>query len=248
MHFNSSVPFNLPIFIVCILGGIGAAVLTHDDDSQQLTVIEVERALQEIPLFNWINENEPEASAQIVEEMRRLDQSNSLQAIAKVRDVTIGLLGKYSPYTSDASVIRFIEVTLETAKQLSAHSPELCYQFFFPGQSVFDLTEYVDSKTLKEILEVEYDFLSSATLNPQEPPDSIKADELLDQLFAELGNQYSEDDFMAVVEPYAPGVDKQKACDITVAMYNEILAMPNEQESGLLLRSMLSAVEQPGKQ
>ncbi len=97
----------------------------------------------------------------------------------------------------------------------------------------------MDSGTIQEKLEAMHDFLSAAMLNPQVRPDQEKVDELTEELLGELYNRYGED-VEILAEPYASGVDKEKICELSMAMYTEILSMP-EQDSGPLLRSLMSS-------
>ncbi len=203
---------------------------------------ELELSLSEIPAYKQISMYDTQAFQRIKREIQQAlakGESKS-QIIQRIRFIIGGLVEKYLPISSDKALLGYMNVVIQEIEELANQSPELCYKFLFPQQyGTIDVTKYIKPETQQADLEALAAVIRSGAEASAEMKDFPEYDALIQSIIINLHETYG-DDALLLENPHAPGIDKRKFCRIMVALYREILKLP-QRESCLVLRSMLTA-------
>jgi hypothetical protein len=203
---------------------------------------EIDQSLLEISAYQQIAKYDPNAyqeiRAEILDSLRKGESQP--QSIARGRRLILGLVKKYIPRASDDAIIGYVNAMIQEIEELAAKDPELCYQFLFPEKyGTPDTTKHLKPETQRADLNALAEVIRTAVEKPQAEPDKVAGEAVVRKVL----NTYYEtrgDDVNLLKDPFAPGVDKCKVCNLVAVLYREIVNLPKE-KSSLALRYMLSA-------
>jgi hypothetical protein len=202
---------------------------------------EIEKSLSHISAYEVIAKYDSKAYEEIRQEILISLRSREThdEAIERARKRVADLVSGYIPRASDDAISRYVKAMVKEIEELAAKNPELCYQFLFPKKyGAVDVTEHLTPETQREDLAALADVIRTAAEQPQPLPDPAAAETLLKRTLSQFSQEHGEDTLL-LKDPFAPGIDQRKACDLIAALYETILKLP-EKESSLVLRYMLS--------
>jgi len=202
---------------------------------------EIEKSLSQISAYEVIAKYDSKAYEEIRQEILISLRSREThdEAIERTRKRVADLVSGYIPRASDDAISRYVKAMVKEIEELAAKNPELCYQFLFPRKyGAVDVTEHLTPETQREDLAALADVIRTAAEQPQPSPDSSVAETSLKKVLNQFAQVHGEDTLL-LKDPFAPGIDKGKACGLIASLYEEVLKLP-ERESSLVLRYMLS--------
>ncbi len=202
---------------------------------------EIEKSLLDISAYEVIAKYDLKAYEQIRQEILNSLKNRESQdeAIDRARKRVADLVAGYIPRASDDAILRYMKAMVKEMEELSGKNPELCYQFLFPQKyGAADVTEHLTPETQREDLVALEEVIRTAVEEPQPLPDLAAAETLLRRTLSQFSQDHGEDTLL-LKDPFAPGIDKGKACGLIASLYEEVLKLP-ERESSLVLRYMLS--------
>lgn len=205
---------------------------------KSLNALEV--SLSEIPAYKQISMYDAETYQRIKDEIQKslVKGESKSQIVQRVRFIISELVEKYLPLSSDQALLGYMDVVIREIEELVHQSPELCYKFLFPKQyGTIDVTKYIMPETQQADLEALAAVIRTGAEASENMQDFPEYDALIQNIIINLHETYG-DDALLLENPHAPGIDKRKFCHIMVALYREILKLP-ESESCLVLRNML---------
>jgi hypothetical protein len=99
-------------------------------------------------------------------------------------------------------------------------------------------TEYPSPEAGDETLQLLQNVVLSAAKKPQQVPDGMKSNELLQPILINLGKKYGSD--LSILQGTArDSSERKKVCEMVTEMYREILARPPA-DASTVLRSLFS--------
>jgi hypothetical protein len=202
---------------------------------------DIDRALSQIAVYQHIAKYDPKAYQEIKRELTTSIKNRETQdeAIDRVRSRVAELVAAYIPRASDDAILRYMRAIVKEMQELSGKNPELCYQFLFPQKyGGADVTDHLMPETKREDLVALGEVIRTAVKEPQPLPDPAAAETLLKRTLSQFSRDHGEDTLL-LKDPFAPGIDKGRACGLIASLYEEVLNLP-ERESSLVLRYMLS--------
>ena len=206
---------------------------------------DVERSLSEIAAFQQIAKYDPQVyqriKTELVDSIRKGESQE--QTVGRARQAVGGLVMRYIPHASNEAIVQYVRAMAIEIEELAEKNPEACYQFLFPARyGSADVTQYIKVETQRTDLAALAEVIRTAAEQPQPVPNAETGDALLKNL---MNRFYASqgDDALLLQDPFAPGVDKKKVSKLIASLYREALNLPQE-ESGLLLRHMLSGKNQ----
>jgi hypothetical protein len=158
----------------------------------------------------------------------------------KIADQLIVILPRYLPKASDESVIAFARFTVTSMGGLDRTSSDACYSYLYPHKSgeAGSGTEYPSPEAGDETLQLLQNVVLSAAKKPQQVPDGMKSNELLQPILINLGKKYGSD--LSILQGTArDSSERKKVCEMVTEMYREILARPPA-DASTVLRSLFS--------
>ena len=184
------------------------------------------------PLFSMVLADNPALKAPLRAAVLKAYRSGKREeAAAAGRTLFASVFPQYLSRGSEASVLKFTESMVGTLRTMEARDPERCYAYLHPGASK-SITLTKDEHR-DELLVAMRDVVQSAHANST-ALDEKSANEFLQPVIAGLEKKYG-DDLAVLQKAEAPEVDHKKVCDVTIALYSELLALPPE-KAGLVLK------------
>jgi hypothetical protein len=203
---------------------------------------DLDRSLLDISAYQQIAKYDMQAYQEIRAEI--LDSTkkgeNPTQAIGRGRKKIGALVTRYIPHASDEAIVRYMIAMIQEIEELANKDPDLCYQFLFPDRyGSPDSTKYFKPDTQRADLNALADVIRTAAEQPQPEPDKTQGEALLKKVMSSFYEAHGEE-AQLLRDPFAPGIDKGKVCNLIAELYREALKLP-QKDRGLLLRYMLSA-------
>ena len=230
----------IPVLVFIVLSALTKVLVIpplHLWTSQR----EIEKSLLEISAYEIIAKYDSKAYEQIRQEILNSLKNGESQdeASGRARRRVAELVSEYIPRASDDAILRYMKAMVKEMDELAAKNPELCYQFLFPQKyGPADVNEHLTPETQRENLVALAEVIRTAVEQPQSLPDTAAAETLLKNTLNQFSQGHREDTLL-LKDPFAPGIDKGKACSLIASLYKEVLRLP-EKESSLVLRYMLS--------
>jgi hypothetical protein len=232
--------FAIPVLVFVVLSALVKFFLIpplHLWKSQR----EVERSLSQVAAFKIIAKYDLKAYEEIKREILKSlkNRESPDEVFEQARQRVAEWVPGYIPRASDAAIVRYMKAMVKEMVELSGKNPELCYQFLFPRKyGAVNVTEHLSPETQREDLAALAEVIRTAVEDPQSSPDPTPAETLLKEILSQFSLDHGEDTLL-LKDPFAPGIDKAKACGLIAALYEKVLTLP-EREASLVLRYMLS--------
>ena len=227
------------VLMVALFGISKATVVPHIKTWNELRNVDGE--LSKNVAFSALKEHDPEEYKRIIDGLKAVIESGGTQqdAVLAVRGLIEQVVKQRLPIASDAAVSQYMRAMVKEMKELKAKDPALCHRFLFPepGNNI-DLQKHVSAQTMSEDLAGLASVVRSSATSPTTPPTEAEVSDDLTAVMMELYGTYGED-IMALENPAAVRIPSDRLCQITIDMYDKILALP-EEKSGPLLRYMLN--------
>jgi len=201
----------------------------------------LEKSLQEIAVYQQIAKSDPEIYERIKFEIHKSvrNRESNAQTTIRIRRIVNELVGKYLPRASDDAIFNYVSIMIKELEELTKLNPELSYEFLFPqkGEAMrhsFHLSSEMKKADLDSLAEV----VRTGSTHPIIIHDFSEAKTLLEKVFINLHKVYGED-ISLLRNPFAPGIYKEKYCNITIALFQEIFKL-SKPKSCIVLRYMFS--------
>lgn len=215
-------------FFAALLGGFvfsvaSVAVIGHLNHGAS----RVEAEILKNSTYRALKEADPRVYADILEKFRDGVRDNQPQdeIAAKARPLILAAVRRSIPRASDASLVAYYRAQFQTAEAILKVNPPLCYDLLLGATGVPQPGIVPDDIRRREA-EALADVIASAKGRqsdlPSEPPPILP--EIISRLDAKYGKDVELLDMPKVAED-----KKGRACEIAIAMYNEIFQLPANQ-------------------
>jgi hypothetical protein len=210
-------------------------------EQQQLAKIDAAAAqLATLPVWRTVREQQPDLYQQAYDELLSHLRAGMppQQAIDRLRPMVADLLNQRINAARDEDLIDYMQVSLEQMKQMRKLGAGQCFRFLFPqvkgGVSVSELLP----KALIDRELQSMDVLLKHSRGVEQPVD-LKQGRV--QLQAVVGGLYQRwgSDLQTLNTPAESGVSESKLCDMTIDLYQSVLALTGK-DSANVLRIIIS--------
>jgi hypothetical protein len=209
-----------------------------------LPEVESRQAMQSLPVLVALERVDPAAAERIRSFLQDglRNRAQMTESQARMRSALTGAVKKHGPRASDEALLLLTEVSVDAGDSLKSN-PEMCVELFYPSGGRFVDYSTILSKSIadREMKAMEAIFRTAAA-NPQRPvpKESDVAGPISSVVASLVSRGFKEDVFDAMQNPRGSKVDRGQLCDATIAMFQEILAMPPG-DRGAVLRFMVAA-------
>ncbi|MDO5686301.1 MAG: hypothetical protein Q4G42_02765 [Neisseria sp.] len=137
-------------------------------------------------------------------------------------------LQKYIVRTSDTALRNYLNALTIQLKTLRAHDPNLCYHILYQPQGRLEEM----NKVLQQSRRQEQAVMSALNqvildYDPARPlPSEAETQIYLEATFLKISEKYGADAGM-LANPTAPGTDKAKLCDMSIDLFDTLMAYPD---------------------
>lgn len=197
----------------------------------------VDDILAKYPLYVSIKNAEPETYAKIrdaVLDAFKMGKSEAeLSAITRPYFST--LEKKYLAVASGEAIVEMTRVVVAELDQTGAQSADACYNLLHQraDSPPVIITQYVSPEIVQRDLAAADAVIESGAVNPQRIPSEKEVSRALDLVMRRLIKKHSAADVLAITTD-SPDVDHGKVCEVTSALYKEVLALPTKDQINLL--------------
>ena len=228
----------LPVSFVALFTLGNAALMPHARAWKQER--DVEALLASEPLFAAVVEDEPSLREPLrAGLLKALRSGQRGDAVLVGQRLLSSQLWRYVPRASDDSALRLGQALVAALTDLQARDPEQCYRFLFPAVAGPPRSGAVarDDQILAALRAV----VASARDGSATPLDRRAAAKQLDAVFGRLRERHGGG-IDVLKNAQAPGADRPRVCEMTIALYAEMVALPPP-AAGQALRHVLGPAE-----
>lgn len=196
-------------------------------------------SLDDEQLFVTIRKYEPEMYARLEREYKAAQKAGTKEAFMQTAIAEVGTLAqRHMPKASNKSVNDFMGHAIVQLKELQRKPGDACYRFLFPKVSgPADL-----SVLPKSMVDANATYLEAVLVSAIERPQGIPSEEqsmrVLQPILVRLASTYGQD-LQMLARPVRSDVERRRVCEISIDLYDQILALPGE-DSGNVLRYMIT--------
>lgn len=230
----------LLLILPLLAGNLYYFHLLRPQQQQQTRLDAAQDRLASIPVWRTIKVQQPALYQQASEELRQalIAGMTEQQALDRLRPLLSDLLGQRIGAAEDADIIRYIRISVEEMKQLRQQSAELCFRFIYPQvKGGVEMSERLpQALTESEMAAIETLLINS--LGAEQESDLKAGRAQLQSVVMALYKQWGSD-LQSLNTPAEPGVDKGKLCDMTIDLYQSVLAL-GDKKSANVLRIIIS--------
>lgn len=199
---------------------------------------DVEAALQSLPLYQVLKQQEPNTYRQIVNTISNGIQNHEspTDIVRQAGTLLEPLLLKRLPYTSDSALWQFISNLNRNLNELYQHTPQQCYYYLFPGaQSRPSNDDLLRISKIGQSIQpaLEQVFLD---YNPDRPlPGEAQVIDTIDDILTKLEQDYGDDIALFDASENVTDPEQQKTlCAMTIDLYQYLIDRHDTQAADTL--------------
>lgn len=188
-----------------------------------------------LPVYRTLKAQQPSLYQKLDREyLAAIEEGSSEdQALERLRPMLSDLLNQRISSASDEALHRYMAVSLEEMQTLRQQNVELCFKFLFPQVSGGVNTAEILPAALrnKEMEAMDYFLQNSRGAEQSGNVESSRADlqKIVRTLYSKWGSA-----LQTMNSPAEPGADKTKLCEMTIDLYQSVLALPVNNSAGVL--------------
>lgn len=207
---------------------------------QEAALAAAQDSLAAQPVWRTLKEQQPTLYRQANDRLlSSLEAGVPLQqAIDRLRPLAADLLNQRINAARDEDLIRYMQISLEEMKAMREKGAAECFRFLFPQvKGGINISEVLP-KPLTDSELLAMDTLFKHSNGADQPIDlkqgRVKLQGVVRTLYAKWGS-----DLQTLNTPAEAGVDEAKLCDMTIDLYQSVLAL-TDKDSANVLRIIIS--------
>lgn len=220
-------------FVLLFAGNFYYFGFVAPQQQQEARLAAAEQRLATLPVYRTIKEQQP-AHTLDQEFIGALREGNSeQQALERLRPMLSDLLNQRISYAGDRQLHDYMAVALEEMKVIRQKDTALCFKYLFPQvEGGVNTTEILPKALIdKEMASID-DFLLHSH-GAQQQVDAAKGRADLQTIVRSLYGKWGSD-LQTLNSPAEAGSDKGKLCDMTIDLYQSVLALPVNNSADVL--------------
>ncbi|MCU5772858.1 hypothetical protein N5923_06605 [Erwiniaceae bacterium BAC15a-03b] len=213
----------------------------YPQQQQAAKIAAAQQQLATTPTYRVIKQQQPALYKQLNDELLTAVRQGTptARAIGQLRPLLADLLNQRIGRAEDNSIISYMQLSVRQMQSLRQQSGELCFKFLFPQISGGVNTEEVLPPALQQQDLQQMEALLKASNGPDKPIDLAESRRSLQVIVRSLYAKWGAE-LQLLNAPTDSRVDQTHMCDMTIDLYQAILALPTKQSANVL-RMMLSA-------
>ncbi len=207
---------------------------------QQAAVAAAQDRLATLPVWRTLQKQQPALYRQANDQLLR-DLAAGVplpQAIDRLRPLSADLLNQRINAARDEDLLRYMHISLEEMKAMRQIGADACFRFLFPQvKGGINLSDVLP-KTLTDSELLAMDTLFQHSDGADQPMDLAQGRVKLQGVVRTLYGRWGSD-LQTLNTPAEAGVDEARLCDMTIDLYQSVLALPDK-DSANVLRIIIS--------
>lgn len=226
-------------FLILFAGNFYYFGMVLPEHQREARLAEAQSNLASLPVYRTIKEQQPGLYQKLEGEfIQALQQGSSeKQALERLRPLLSDLLNQRISYAGNQQLHDYMSVALEEMTVIRQSSAERCFKYLFPQvEGGVNTAEILPQALIDKEMSVLDRFLLNSH-GAEQPTNAAKGRADLQIIVRSLYRKWGSD-LQTLNAPAEAGADKAKLCDMTIDLYQAVLALPVNQ-SGEVLRIIL---------
>lgn len=200
---------------------------------------DLQKEFSKLPCFSTIRELEPETYAKMIGDFTAAIREGKPEgeAVAAVSQGAAVLMDKYLPSASDEALLALRDQWIEILTRYKDKNSQACIAVF--TQAKINYSRAFPGWNMTNSLIVMEKVIRSGASRRALAVDPKTASEDLDAVFKTLSDKYG-DDLLLLQKQDEWMKNSHKVCDMLLAMYQEIAALPDKREANLIRQFVTS--------
>ncbi|EOZ1389187.1 TPA: topoisomerase II [Enterobacter hormaechei] len=216
-------------------------------DRQRAPERQMDNALNAMPAWQVIKEQEPALHQRILDQMAALQKAGEpeQQIIDTIQPQILHLQMSRLQNAPDANVVNYMTINMEQTAAIQKVSDDACFRFLYPMvKGGINPMRMLDKDLMARRMQADADMMRAAygknrhTVTPAEREAAV---EDVRPIMKELADKYGEDIQLLQMPEKAAGKEKL-SCDMVQDMWAKVLAMP-EQKAARVIRLAVSELD-----
>lgn len=196
---------------------------------------EIESALLELPIYAALKQHEPLVYNRLLATLLPIGSPTSSEGLRHDYKQMAEVILVRLPNASDDVIADHVGVTLRLAKHLHARQDGSCHAMVNADSSFQpNPVSLLDKASKEDYLNVMARVIHSSAGTRRAVVSEAEVAGDLRAIVVKLLERYSNDDVALLETPLAEGIDRNRYCEVLIAMTTEILAMPADGRSRVL--------------
>ncbi|WP_042958748.1 hypothetical protein [Erwinia tasmaniensis] len=223
--------FMLPVLV----GNIGYYRWVAPQRQQEAGIEYARTQMASLPVWRTIRLQQPalyqQASDRLIDHLRQ--GMPFRQAVELLRPMAADLLNQRINTARDRDLIAYMQVSLEEMKQVRQRSSAQCFRFLFPQvKGGVNIGELLPQDLIARDLSA-MDTLLQHSDDGAPPVESSRGRQQLQKVVQALYSRWGSD-LQTLNTPGEPGADETKLCDMTIDLYQSVLALTDNDSASVL--------------
>ena len=214
-------------------------------DRQRAPERQMDNALNAMPAWQVIKEQEPALHQRILDQMAALQKAPEQQIIDTIQPQILHLQMSRLQNAPDANVVNYMTINMEQTAAIQKVSDDACFRFLYPMvKGGINPMRMLDKDLMTRRMQADADMMRAAygknrhTVTPAEREAAV---EDVRPIMKQLADKYGEDIQLLQMPEKAVGKEKL-SCDMVQEMWAKVLALP-EQKAARVIRLAVSELE-----
>jgi len=212
--------------------------------TQQMTQAQrFDQAMERLPLYQIIREQEPEAWSRIREQALAMQKAGETEqhVIDAIQPQILAIEMARLQTAPDANVVAFMQANMQQTAMIQKQSDDACFRFLFPAvKGGINAAKLLPAEVTQHRLDVDADMMPAAygpskhQVTPQERQQALQD---IQPVVRKLAQQYGQD--IALMNDPRNAIGKEGVvCNITQDLWRQVLLMPANRAAGIIRYSV----------
>jgi len=219
-------------------------LIPRNSATQQMTQAQrFDQAMERLPLYQIIREQEPEAWSRIREQALAMQKAGETEqhVIDAIQPQILAIEMARLQTAPDANVVAFMQANMQQTAMIQKQSDDACFRFLFPAvKGGINAAKLLPAEVTQHRLDVDADMMRAAygpnkhQVTPQERQQALQD---IQPVVRKLAQQYGQD--IALMNDPRNAIGKEGVvCNITQDIWRQVLLMPANRAAGIIRYSV----------
>ncbi|WP_312312073.1 topoisomerase II [Atlantibacter sp.] len=219
-------------------------LIPRNSATQQMTQAQrFDQAMERLPLYQIIREQEPEAWSRIREQALAMQKAGETEqhVIDAIQPQILAIEMARLQTAPDANVVAFMQANMQQTAMIQKQSDDACFRFLFPAvKGGINAAKLLPAEVTQHRLDVDADMMRAAygpnkhQVTPQERQQALQD---IQPVVRKLAQQYGQD--IALMNDPRNAIGKEGVvCNITQDLWRQVLLMPANRAAGIIRYSV----------
>ena len=219
-------------------------LIPRNSATQQMTQAQrFDQAMERLPLYQIIREQEPEAWSRIREQALAMQKAGETEqhVIDAIQPQILTIEMARLQTAPDANVVAFMQANMQQTAMIQKQSDDACFRFLFPAvKGGINAAKLLPAEVTQHRLDVDADMMRAAygpnkhQVTPQERQQALQD---IQPVVRKLAQQYGQD--IALMNDPRNAIGKEGVvCNITQDLWRQVLLMPANRAAGIIRYSV----------